>query len=160
MCVVIDANVIPSVFNPNSAKHSEFIPLYNWIRERKGKFVYGGSKFKNELDRLRSYLEFFAELERTNRSHHADDDEVDRIEEIVQHHISDSSFNDHHIIAIVIVSKCRFICSDNSRHYHYFQLRTVYPTGIRIPKIYNGLGSSTILYDRRLTRPCGPCKLN
>lgn len=160
MCVVIDANVIPSVFNPDSANHSEFRPLYNWIRERKGKFVHGGSTFKDELGRLSSYLELFLELERTNRSHHADDEEVDRIEEIVKHQISDNPFNDHHIIAIVIVSKCRFICSKNSRHYRYFQLRTVYPTGISIPKIYSGLGSSTILYDRRLTRPCGPCKLN
>ena len=49
MCIIIDANTLSLVFNPETKGHEEFKPVFKWIDKGKGKIVYGGTKYEEEL---------------------------------------------------------------------------------------------------------------
>lgn len=80
MCIVIDTCAFASTFNVNSQDHSEFSPVLKWIAKGKGKIVYGGARYKMELNRTKTYFNFFTTLERSGKVVPVDDTEVDRIE--------------------------------------------------------------------------------
>ncbi len=50
MCIIIDANALPSVLK----REPELCPVFNWINEGKGKIVYGGTKYKEELKKCQN----------------------------------------------------------------------------------------------------------
>ena len=49
MCIVIDANVMSNVFDTNSKNHADFKSVHEWIYKGKGKVVYGGTKYIDEI---------------------------------------------------------------------------------------------------------------
>lgn len=51
MKILIDTNVINSVFNPNSTKHPEYKPVLSCLidPDKSGIMVYGGTRYKKEL---------------------------------------------------------------------------------------------------------------
>jgi hypothetical protein len=74
-----------------------------------------------------------------------DDDSVNQHEDELKELTRDTSFDDQHIIAIVIVGRCDIICSKDGNSYPFFQNSRLYPKRFRRPSIYNGLGSRSIL---------------
>ncbi len=53
MCIIIDVNALNEVFNTDSVNHLEFKPVRDWIIEGKGKVLYGGTKYRDELMRTK-----------------------------------------------------------------------------------------------------------
>jgi hypothetical protein len=51
MCIIIDTNRFSSIFEEENSDHDEFKPILDWIIFGKGKIVYGGTKYKQELTR-------------------------------------------------------------------------------------------------------------
>jgi hypothetical protein len=49
MCIIIDADTLGLVFNPETKEHKKFKPVLEWINNGKGKIVYGGTKYEKEL---------------------------------------------------------------------------------------------------------------
>jgi hypothetical protein len=62
MCIVIDVNTLASVFNPETEKHEEFSPVKRWIEGGKGFVIYGGTKYKAELQKTFRYLRLIRQM--------------------------------------------------------------------------------------------------
>ena len=146
MGIVIDSNTLCSVFDGQNKGHSKFKPVLKWILKNHGKMVYGGTKYNGELLRIRRIRRIVLELKRAGKAKSLSCDEVDKEERRAMRKIVHRSFNDQHIIAIVIVGRCRFICSGDKKSFRFFKRRSLYQKDLRVPKIYSGLSSSRILY--------------
>lgn len=154
MCIIIDTNTLSAVFNPNSQNHNDFEPVLKWIIFGNGKLVYGGSKYTSELRRTNKYLKIFVELSKKRKVIKVDDSHVDSLEVEISNIINDSKFNDPHIPAIVIIAKCRLICSCDSSAYKYFKRKDIYPQGFGVPKIYCKAGNSDLLCNKDIVGSC------
>lgn len=138
--------------------HHEFKPVFDWIFYGPGRVVYGGTKYKDELKKARRYFGIFLELRKQRKAIEVDDFKVDQrqaeLEEMVKH----KDFDDAHIIAIVIVSGCRLICSNDSRAYTFIQDKKLYPKNFKRAKIYKGLSNQNLLLAGILPSICRLCK--
>jgi hypothetical protein len=150
MCIIIDANAIPPVFNLNESCHDEFSPVEAWIRKGKGKMVYGGTTYRNQLRRLRTYIPILYELDVAGKIIKIDHLKVDQAEAQVVQKVMDRRCDDHHIIALVIVSGCRLLCSNDHSSFVYIKNRSYYPSGIKPPMIYTGSKNSDKLHDKNI----------
>ena len=159
MCIVIDTNTIPSVLNPKISDHHEFRPILNWLDTRKTKIVYGGTKYKEELEKMPKYFQMLSEMRRAGKVHEAYDDDVDRVQEEINQTTDHKNFNDQAIVAIVIVSRCRLICSKDKKSFPFLTLKTLYPRGFKRPKIYTGSRNVDLLYHHHIVGRCGPCSI-
>lgn len=119
MCLIIDACCIANVFDVTNKNHGDFSPVYSWVCKGPGKIIYGGNKYKEELKQCKRYLPILVELSRQGRVVLLDDEAVNTEEELVKQRETDPDFDDPHLIAIVIISKCRVICT-NDRRAHKF----------------------------------------
>ena len=155
MCIIIDTNSLASVFNTNSTKHSEFKPVFDWIFKRNGKIVFGGSKYAGELGK---YLGIFGELRRINKAVSIPDAEVDHQEVRVIEELKHTDCNDQHLIGLLIVSKCKLICSLDKEAYDFFTHPTFFKPARNRPKIYSGKGNSDLLRNLNIAAICVPCR--
>lgn len=161
MCVIIDTNTFASVFNPEAQDHKEFQPVYDWIINKKGKIVFGGSKYKEELSKGYRYLKLFGHFSRARKTVEIDQAEVDKYQEILINKIQHRDFDDPHLVAIAYISKCRVICTNEKRAIPYLTLKNFYPNNSPRPKIYTQYSNKTLLCDRYYADICKPCiKLN
>lgn len=137
MCIIIDANTFCSVFNTTSTKHYHFEPVYRWIIYGKGFLVYGGTTYKNELKNAATYLGLFVELKKSGKAVEVDEDLVDQEERTVYSIIKASStFDDGHLVAIVRISGCRLICTEDKSSDKYIKKKSLYRKGQKPPAIY------------------------
>lgn len=157
MCIVIDVNRIPSVFNPHASDHHEFRPILDWIDSHNTKIVYGGRRYKTELLKLPRYFTILLEMKKAGQVYEADDEGVDAVQKEISRKIHHRNFNDQAIVAIVIVTRCRLICSNDRSSFPFLTLRALYPKDIKRPKIYTGLRSINLLSHRHKLGKCGPC---
>lgn len=137
MCIVVDVNTLPYVFNPRSDRHAEFAPISEWINKGDGVLVYGGTTYAKELKKAGRYLRVVLELKKARRAVAIADDVVDAREAVVKNLTVGTGCDDQHIIALIGVSKCRIISSVDARSYPYIQDRQLYPRGASRPKIYS-----------------------
>jgi hypothetical protein len=156
MCIVIDANTFAAVFSDSCQEHEEFEPVLTWIIYGKGKIIYGGSKYEQELRHCRKYLGIFSELRKVGKVVVLNSTKVDYIQQQVEGIISHSNFDDPHIVAIVIVSGCRLICSNDGRAHPFFKDKNLYPKHFERPRIYSGYGNRDLLCDQNLVDICEP----
>lgn len=160
MCVIVDTNCLASVFDTNSAKHNEFRPVLEWVLSGKGKLVYGGTKYIQELSKTK-YLKLFNILNaKTKKVVIVDKGKVDQEQSRIEHLIIDPDFDDPHLPAIVIVSKCEVICSEDTRSVRFVTDNKLYPKGINIPKYYTSIRNKNLLCDdyvNKIYKPLGKC---
>lgn len=149
MCIIIDTNTFASVFLHNSSDHADFKLVYEWIKNGKGKMVYGGSTYKKELSKTK-YIHIFTEFSKQRKTIKIDDREVDTREEIVKSLETDADFDDAHIVAIVGVSNCRLICTKDSRAHVFIKKRKLYPKKVSIPRIYSNPKHKHLLCDSNI----------
>ena len=135
MCVVIDASSIASVFNPKSQDHDRFIPVLKWVTSGGGKVVYGGTKYNAELRLLARYFKIIIELSKQGRVIQVPSEPVDDYAEKLKAKVRDASFNDEHLVALIAISRCRIICTNDRRAHPYLQRADLYPKGVKPPKI-------------------------
>lgn len=168
MCIVIDSNVIPCVFNSQASDHQEFRPVFAWIRQGRGKIVYGGTRYKKELSELRNYLGILAELKRKSKVVIIDEVNnisVDSVEDYLSQRIVRSDFNDHHIVAILIISGCKLVCSNDTGAHAligvcFGRARALIkgispcPGHVQTPKIYSNRTCAGLLCDRNIAKCC------
>ncbi|MFA7347827.1 MAG: hypothetical protein WCZ86_08720 [Desulfurivibrionaceae bacterium] len=156
MCIILDTCAFSSVFDPTSSEHAEFKPLLTWLTQGKGKLVYGGTKYKSELANAIKFLKIFGHFNRAGKLVEVDDETVDLFEKEISSVINEKACNDPHLIAIVIVSKCRLICSSDKRSYKYLKQSRLYPKGVRAPKLYTKSKNSGLLSDKNFAKICLP----
>lgn len=154
MCIIIDTNTFASVFDSNSEEHVEFSPVLNWIRNGKGKIVFGGTTYRNELRRAKKYLRIINELKKARKIVEVCNDEVDREQRRIESLITHRDFDDPHLVAIVSVSKCKLICSSDKRAYPFIKNGSLYPSVGMRPRIYSRSNNSNLLCDHYIADCC------
>lgn len=137
MCMIIDANVFPCVFSPNNAKHSKFKPVLEWLIFGKAKMILGGKLFREEiLQKQKSFTPLLLELNKLNKIHMLDNDLIDNKEQEIKSKENDPDFDDPHIIALAIESRCKLICSDDARSFKFIHKIKTYDNNSIEPSIY------------------------
>lgn len=159
MCVVLDTNALASVFERDAEDHTEFEPVLNWISEGCGLFVYGGTRYKRELRGSRKYHDLLAEFSRAGKTILLRDDLVDACESDIKDarhrkKIHPKKFNDTHIMAIVIVSGCRVICTKDKKSLPYLCDRSFYPRAGLRPSVYTSKRNKPLLTNRYVATVC------
>ena len=157
-------DTLSCVFNTKNERHNEFKPVFDQIEKGKIKIVYGGSKYKSELENAKSYFHYFnifnilTQYKKARKVIKLDDNKVDQkqqeLEKIIQH----PDFNDQHIVAIIIVSGCRLVCSKNSKHYPFIKDKIFYPSKFGKISIYRGYNDKDMLLSRNVKRLCKRCR--
>lgn len=157
MCIVIDTCTFASVFNKNAVGHREFRPVLEWIVVGKGKIVYGGATYKKELSKAREYeIRFFAELRRSGKVVEVDNIQVDRAEKRIKKQNTNPNFNDPHLLAIIVISKCLLICTKEKKLNKYFKSSPFCPRGKLFPRTYHSMKNKDLLNDKYIADICKP----
>lgn len=154
MCIVLDTNILPCVFDKGNAYHDDFSPVWKWIFEGKGKVVFGGSKYLIEIGKFRK---LFIQLRNAGKAHFADNDKVDDLCSKLENAFDDDDYDDPHLIALIQATKCRLIASRDKRAFKYFRHPTFYTSAKDKPKIYRGFGNKSLLCDKNIAEVCKPC---
>ena len=154
MCIVIDTNSLASVFEKSSANHQDFAPVLDWVKTGKGKVVYGGTRFCLELGK---YLKLFKLLNSAGKAVFVDSKLVDQEEMRISGLISHADFDDQHLVALLLVSKCKIICSQDKRAFPYFRHPMLFGSKAARPRIYKSNRNSNLLSDLMIAEICKPC---
>ncbi|MEK7396053.1 MAG: hypothetical protein AAB116_03855 [Candidatus Poribacteria bacterium] len=162
MCVIIDMNTLPCIFNPENKDHNEFKSMLDWIDKGKGRIVYGGSDYLSELEKMTRCRRILNDYGRKRKTIKLDNDKVDQEQQKVKKKLEKidpiSDFNDTHIVAITIVSGCRLVCSKNSEHYPFIKDKRLYPSRFREISIYRGYADKNMFLSRSVKRLCKRCR--
>ena len=158
MCIIIDTNSFASVFNQKSSDHDQFQPIKNWIYSGSGRIVYGGTKYLLELTRSGKYLKIFVELGNIRKATILDKKKVDRMERDIKEKNTNPYFNDTHIVAIVVISGCRIVCSKDSSSDVFLKDKRLYPKNFKVPKIYRDRGNVHLISNSSIKSNCAICK--
>jgi len=160
MPIIVDTNCLANVFSRNTAKHSEFKPVLNWIIFGKGMLVYGGSKYKAELRIANKYLRIFRLLREVGKAINGNDKNIDQIQDKIESTKDSEKFNDVHLVAISIDTKCRLICSEDIRSIKYVTDRKYFPKGCLQPVFYTSSSNADLLCDKYVDSSLKPlCKI-
>lgn len=160
MAIIIDTNCFANVFIRTSANHDQFKPVLDWIINGKGIVVYGGSKYLSELKKAPKYLPILRFLKEVNKVCQGNADNIDRIQSEIEAIITDPDFDDPHLPAIVIDTKCKLICSEDKRSITFVKDKALYPKGFSIPVFYTSFRNYDLLCDNYIHQDLKPlCKL-
>lgn len=152
MAIIVDTNCFARVFNRKCKEHTEFAPVLDWIVNGNGFLVYGGSKYLEELKKSHTYMKFFRLLKELNKAFEFEKELIDNLMVEYDTKYGNKDFDDPHLPAIVLVSRCRIICSDDKRSIPYVTSPCMYPKKFKTPSYYTGLKDSTLLVDRNIDR--------
>lgn len=160
MAVIIDTNCLANVFSRNSEKHKEFKPILDWILNGKGIVIYGGTKYISELSKTPKYIPILRFLKELNKVHIGNKENIDRIQSEIEAINDDPDFDDPHLPAIVIDTKCKIICSEDKRSIPFVRDRKFYPNDFTPPLYYTKFGNRTLLCEENIDDRLKPiCKL-
>lgn len=157
MCLVIDANCFARVFDKSNKDHTRFAPVWKWINDGKGRMIYGGTKYANELRAASKFLPIVAELEKKGKTVRISNNLVDAIAAKLKATFDDASFNDEHLVALVIASRCRVVCTDDKIAISFLRRNDVFAgqAGAERPSVYRGHKShAKLCCDRHLVAIC------
>jgi len=98
MCLVIDTCCLSAVFDGKNKKHASFVPVLKWING-KGRMIYGGTKYNDELGKAAKYLPYVAELSRKRQTVQIPNATVDPIAIALKLKFPEAAFDDEHIVA-------------------------------------------------------------
>jgi hypothetical protein len=157
MCIVIDTNTLSKVFKASDKKHLEFKPVLDWIVEGNGKIVIGGSKFHDELfTNIGWFRKLFLLLKGLNKVVVVDAHTVDAHQKAIEAKKIHKHFDDPHLVALLAISKCRVICTNDARAIPFIQNRMLYPKRAPLPSIYSQRGNANLLCDKNIAGCCMP----
>lgn len=154
MCLIIDTCSFADVFNSSTENHNIFKPVLLWVTKGKGKIIYGGTKYKNEMKLMPKYFSILVELSKQGRVVILDDVVVDRAENKVREIEPNPDFDDPHLVALVIVSRSRIVCTNDKRAHKFLKRRELYPKGVYKPRIYSNEKHTDLLSDENIIGVC------
>lgn len=148
MPIIIDTNCIPQVFSKSSVKHKDFEPVLNWILKGKGMMIFGGTKYKIEISKLKKYLTIIRYIKESGKIHEGNCELIDNYQQTVEKLNDDPDFDDPHLVAIAFVTKCKIICSEDSRSVKHVTNPKYYPANFKKPVYYKTANNSDLLCDK------------
>lgn len=161
MAIIIDSNCIANVFSKTSAKHLDFKPVLEWILFGKGLMIYGGSQYRKEIAKTSKYLPIIRLLKEVGKAKEGCQKEIDEYQRKVEELRDDKDFDDPHLPAIVFVTKCKLICSEDKRSIPFVTDKKYYPNGFSTPVYYTSAKNKGLLTDKYIDEVWKPlCKLS
>lgn len=157
MCLVIDTNCFTLVFDRSIKEHEKFAPVLTWITKGKGRMIYGGTKYNTELTTARWMLGIVTELSRKRRTIQIPNATIDPIATALKVKFPETAFDDEHIVALVIASRCCVVCTKDNPAISYLKRLDVFSgyAGVERPKIYKGHKSHiNLCCDQNIVRIC------
>lgn len=154
MCIVIDVNVIPCVFDTENKEHCQYKPVFNWVIEGKGKLVIGGTTFLEELEKLSKYLKLLQLLNTAKKVVYVNNDLIDKERDRIRNQVTDADFDDPHLIGLLKVSKCKLICTNDHRMKKYIP---IFFSNRERPRLYTKAKNCKLLCDNNIAAICKPC---
>ena len=138
MCLVIDTCCLAMVFDGTNKKHAGFIPVLKWING-KGRMIYGGTKYNTELGKAAKFLPYVTELSRKRHTVQIPNATVDPIADALKLQCPEPEFDDAHIVALVIASKCCVVCTEDKTAISYLKRPALFTApGVSRPSIFRG----------------------
>lgn len=160
MPIIIDTNTIPSVFSISSSDHEDFKPVLEWIINGKGLMVFGGSKYLAEVGKMTKYTKILSLLRTYKKVHIGCQTAIDKLEKEINKTVSDEDFDDPHLPAITINTKCRLICSKDKRSVKFVTDSSLYPGKMKAPSYYTGKRNKKLLSEKYVDDELKPlCKM-
>lgn len=147
MAIIIDVNCYHNVFSRTSSEHKKYKPVKDWIIKGKGLLVFGGTKYLKELGKLNKYSKLVWELKNSKKAVEGDLEVIDKFESKIKEIVSDKDFDDHHLWAIVMVTKCQLICTCDTRSCKFLKNSSFYPKGCIKPSYFTGKPKNKNLLD-------------
>jgi hypothetical protein len=129
----------------------EFEPVLNWIINGNGFIVYGGTKYIKELSKATRYLSLFTKLRSLNKVIKFPADKIDERQKEIMALENDEDFDDPHLPAIASVTRCKLICTVDSRAFKFIARKEFY-SGMKPPKIYSRKANKALLCDRNIDK--------
>jgi len=118
--IVLDTNSFSSVLDPNSNDHIEFYHVLKWVIEHQfACFVFGGTKYKDELKKMTKYLKLLSEFKKTGKCVEINTQLIDNDTIRLKKICADSAFDDEHIVAILNISGCKLVCTKDTKAIPY-----------------------------------------
>lgn len=152
MAIIVDTNCFSRVFCRKNKEHIEFKPILDWIINGSGFLVYGGKKYNDELIKASKFRRFFRLLKDYKKAIRFPDAPIDEYQKKYESVIKDKDFDDPHLPAIVLVSKCRLICTRDLRSQPFVTSPDNYPKGFHVPHYYTGLKDECLLCNANIDR--------
>lgn len=146
---MIDTNTLAMVFSSDNSRHAEFACIKTWITDGDGLLIYGGKKYKEELQLAPRYMKLIRILRDSGKAATICDDSVNRLEEEVQKMTTGTDCDDQHIVALLGASRCSLLCSTDARSFPFIKDRSLYPKNTPSVKIYTSVRNKKLLkkYD-------------
>lgn len=161
MAIIVDTNCFANVFSRKSEKHPEFKPVLDWVLHGKGFFVYGGTKYKNELLKASKYLKILGHLKDAGKVYIGNNENIDRLEKEIEKENTDKLFNDIHILAICLDTKCILVCSEDTTSIPFITDSKYFNKGDKKPLFYTSKRNKNLLDDKYVNNCHKPlCKLS
>lgn len=157
MCIILDINIIPAVFDDTNKHHKDFKPVFEWIYNGKGKIVYGGTKYYDELSRTK-YLNLIGNFRKAGKAIPVNNDSVDRETIIASRILKNKRFNDQHLIGLIRASLCLLVCTNDKNSIPFLTNTRFYIAPFKGPKIYSSKRNSRLLSDMNIAAICKPCQ--
>ena len=117
--------------------------------------MFGGTKYRDELARTR-YLAFFLELGKARKTVVGPTQDVDQIQKRVEQQVADGDFDDAHLVAIVLATGCRLICTNDRRSHRFIKNSSLYSRPVKRPSIYSQRTHAHLLCDANIAPCCRP----
>ena len=146
--MIVDANRFDRFFSEN-----DFEVARRWIHEGPGRLVIGGTKYHAELAARPPILNLVLQLDKARRVTKANDEAVDRkTNELIG--AGKIKSNDQHIVALVIVSGCQIVCTDDKKLRGDIRSGFRKKFGLRRPRLYDGSRHNNLICDANIVAAC------
>lgn len=155
MCLVIDTCCLGMVFDKHNKNHLHFAAVLDWVVFGKGRMIYGGTKYNRELRQAYRFLGIVSELKRSQKAIEMPTTEVDIIAEEVKVQAADPRFDDEHIAALVILSRCCVVCTNDGVAISNLKRPELFSDyGMKHPKIYSSKRNQDLCCNQHLVAIC------
>ena len=154
MCIIIDPPVFIPMFKSTDPEHEKFLPVKNWVEKGIGKFVIGGSQYREELSRVKSILSLLAEFEKGGKVRRSNDAIVDKEILFIRKIEPSLDFDDPHLVALVRASGCKLICIRDPRSHRFLRATKFYNALHCRPKLYTREKNANLLCPNNIANCC------
>lgn len=113
MCFVVDANVMGLFCDKSNSTYS---PIWQFLYapDSKCKMIVGGQKYFDEMEACTKFRSIFIELRKTRKAVRINSELVDARQAEIEAKLP-GRCDDPHLIALLDVSECRILISDDRR---------------------------------------------
>lgn len=155
MCIVIDTCCLSMVFDGGNKRHADFEPIRTWVTSGKGRMIYGGTKYMTELQEAQKFLGIILELDKARRAIRLPDARVDQVAGEFKALADAPGFNDEHIAALAVVSRCHVVCTrDGEAKKHLMRASLFAHYKMKRPRIYSSKRNKDLCSDKYLVVAC------